>query len=79
MELFSTNFSTTAKQILLEKEKTWFVLGTIPLPEKVPPKHAAFFDQLRRESDIKIIHVNYNNRDKLPEEVTDTVLKSNNK
>ena len=77
MELFSKDFESVIKEIFIQKtKKIPFIIATIPMENKVPRQHTAFFDQLRKDPASKVIQVDYNNRNKLSQEICDQIVQT---
>ena len=74
MELFSEKFVKTVKDTFFGKgNKGNCIIATIPQIHKVPQRYISFFEQFYEDSSCKVIDVNRQNRDNLPQEISITV------
>lgn len=71
MELFSDKFFTIVNNLFFKGDNSRknIIIATIPQMHKVPPRHVSFFQQFYKDNFCKIIDVNRENRNSLPEEI----------
>lgn len=74
MELFSDKFFATVNNLFFGKgNKKNIIIATIPQMHKVPQRYVSFFQQFYNDNNCKIIEVNRENRDTLPQELYATI------
>ena len=74
MELFSQKFRNEVVKSFFETSNRLFIIATIPQMHKIPQQHSSLFQKFRTDEKCKIITVNYQNRNNLPEEIFSLIL-----
>ncbi|XP_053994570.1 nucleoside-triphosphatase THEP1 [Hylaeus volcanicus] len=69
MELFSPKFHDKILKLFSETSNKPFIIATIPLMHKIPQRHLPLFQNLHADEKSKVITVNRQNRDTLPQEI----------
>ncbi|XP_076667187.1 nucleoside-triphosphatase THEP1 isoform X2 [Andrena cerasifolii] len=69
MELFSQKFHDKLVKLFFATSNGAFVIATIPQMHKVPQRHLPLFQRLRADKASKVVTVNRQNRDNLPDEI----------
>lgn len=69
MELFSQKFQDEIVKLFFGTSNKSFVIATIPQVHKVPPRYLSLFQKFHKDERCKIITVNRQNRNNLPEEI----------
>ncbi|CAD1474326.1 unnamed protein product, partial [Heterotrigona itama] len=73
MELFSQKFRNEVVKSFFETSNRLFIIATIPQMHKIP-QHSSLFQKFRTNEKCKIITVNHQNRNNLPEEIFSLIL-----
>ncbi|KAK0182075.1 hypothetical protein PV327_000246 [Microctonus hyperodae] len=78
MELFSKRFHDCVDKLFWNnvENKPLFIIGTIPEKNRIPQRYIKLFEKFYRDGNCKIVDVNIQNRDKLPEMLLNIITNS---
>lgn len=78
MELFSKRFHDCIDKLFWNsvENKPLFIIATIPEKNRIPQRYIKLFEKFYQDGNCKIVDVNVQNRDELPEMLLNIITNS---